>query len=82
MKSLKDLKLSSLGWPLENGKTLQQRDYLFQPKINPYLIYLTLKDYFGAPNSDFDEDKQQWCWEFTYENFVIEIYDWRFSQRL
>jgi hypothetical protein len=77
MKNLKDLKISSTKWPLENGKTLQQRDYLFRPNINPYLIYITLKDLFGKPNGTFDEDKSQWNWEFIYRDFFIEIYEWK-----
>ncbi len=79
MKSLKDLVLHNQEIPSKN--TGINRDYLEKPDINPYLVYKVLKDIFGDPNANdqIDEDKMQWQWNFRYNDFNIEIYDWRLT---
>jgi hypothetical protein len=81
MKSLKDLELFSGSIPSAEGGKMMERGYLFKPETPPYLVYLILKEHFGVPNSfDYDEDKTQWLYLFTYNNFYVEIYDWKIME--
>lgn len=78
LKKIDELQLFDGDIPTKEGQTHYERDYVVKPDINPYLVYITLKELFGNPNSDsFDEDKVQWAWQFKYEDFFIEIYDWK-----
>jgi hypothetical protein len=51
------------------------RDILIKPDINNYLAYVTLKELFAQPLVVKD-NKSQWCWNFKFNDFIIEIYDW------
>lgn len=78
LKNLKELEPHKGPIPEKGGEHIYDRDHLIKPDINPYLVYLILKETFGGPNSDFiDEDKTQWQWVFKYNDFYIEIYDWK-----
>lgn len=78
LKKLNELQIFDGDIPTKEGQTYYERDYIVKPDIKPYLVYITLKELFGNPNnSSFDEDKVQWSWQFKYEEFYIEIYDWK-----
>lgn len=78
MKSLKELILYSGSIPDKKDGKMIERGYLNKPATNPYLIYVILKEQFGVPNCfDYDEDKTQWSYLFTYNDFYIQIYDWK-----
>ncbi len=78
MKKLNELKIFNGDIPTKEGELAFARDFLLKPDINPFLVYTILKETFGLPNGDFfDENKSQWQWIFTFNDFHIEIYDWR-----
>jgi hypothetical protein len=78
LKNLNELQLFEGEIPRKEGEQHYSRDYVLKPEINPYLVYIVLKQLFGESNDDsFDEDKTQWAWIFSYNDFHIEIYDWK-----
>jgi len=80
LKNLKELNLLSGDIPKKIGEDFLSRDYICTADANPYIVYTTLKEYFGESHSNnIDEDKQQWQWTFSYKDFFIEIYDWKLS---
>lgn len=56
-----------------------RRDYVLKPaSISPYQAYKSLKEEFGAPNSQmFDEMKSQWQYSLQSPEAYFEIYDWK-----
>jgi hypothetical protein len=80
LKNLNELQLYYGDLPTKGEKNVFSRDHLLKPNISPYLVYLILKELFGEPNGEFfDDSKSQWQWLFTYEDFYIEIYDWKLT---
>lgn len=78
MKKITDLKVVSRVFLQRPDGRFQTRDYLLKPTLSPYLVYTILKEKFGSPEVDMiDEDKQQWEWSFSYQDFFVEIYDWK-----
>jgi hypothetical protein len=75
---LSDLKIYDGEIPLRDNELFLSRDFLVKPLLNPYIIYSILKKEFGvSTNEDYDDDKSQWSYMFTYENFYVHIYDWK-----
>jgi len=78
MNKITDLKVVSRDVLRKPDGRFQTRDYLLKPTLLPYLVYTILKEKFGSPEVDMiDEDKQQWEWSFSYQDFFVEIYDWK-----
>ena len=72
MKSITELKIFSGQIPVK------ERDYLIKLGVSPYLIFSVLKNNFGLSlNKDYDDDKSQWSYLFTYADYYIHIYDWK-----
>jgi len=78
IKNLNELELFDGDIPIRFHNNEFNRSYLTHPEIDPYLVYIVLKDTFKiAPKLNEDEEKIQWTWCFKYQDFYIEIYDWR-----
>lgn len=78
MNKLSELIIFNGDIPLRENEKYSSRDALLKPSVNPFEIYFSLKNEFGLPTNDnFDEDKSQWSYLFTFEDFYVHIYDWR-----
>lgn len=80
MNDIKDLKLYDDVIPFKNEDLFSQKEFHFEiTDINPYLVYIYLKNNFGKPNVQEEslDSKMQWCWQFQYKDYFIEIYDWK-----
>lgn len=74
---ISDLKLHTGDISIAGNPNLM-RDHVVKIHTTPFLIYSTLKETFGPPNSlNFDDDKTQWEWTFFYGDHFVEIYDWK-----
>lgn len=63
---------------VENADVMNTRHFLLKPEdVSPLEAYLVLKEIFGEPNNEYDEDKSEWSYLLSAQGSYVEVYDWK-----